>query len=102
MHGAGMAGDLLVLGIYMLGMVAWAIFWLLCFGAAHYLFGKMTRYKWILLIGACTGLTVMSVYLALVETFERDNSDWWLVILGAMLPAFGIFYIQRRRIKSIY
>ena len=94
MHGAGMAGDLLILGFYMIGAVAWTCFWLLCLSYRENLFGEMTRYKWMLLIVVCIGLTAMGIYLAAIGTFERDNSDWWLVILGAMLPVFGIRYIQ--------
>ena len=97
MHGLGIFGDLLTLGFYMIDAMAWMYFWVLCISHRKNLFGEMKSYKWALLIVACVGLTAIGIYLAAVETFKRHNSEWWLVILGAALPVFGIFYIQGRR-----
>jgi len=100
MHGLGIAGDLLALSFYMIDSMAWMFFWVLCFSYRKSLFGEMTGYKWALLILACVGLTVIGIKLAAFETFQRENSDWWLILLGAVLPVFGIFYIKGRGFES--
>lgn len=100
MHGAGVVGDLLALSFYMIDAVAWMCFWVFCISHRKNLFGEMTRYKWALFIVVCVGLTVIGIYLAAFETFNRKNSDWWLILIGAVLPVFGIFYIKCRGVKS--
>ncbi|MHC2144630.1 hypothetical protein [Pseudomonas sp. 210_17 TE3656] len=91
-----MLGDLLVLGFYMSGAVIWMYFWLLCFAHRNALFGPMTGVKWLVLIVACSCTTAVGLYLAAVETFTRDNADWWLVIGAAVIPLIGIQGIRRK------
>ncbi|WP_442107259.1 hypothetical protein [Pseudomonas sp. NUPR-001] len=90
MHGAGMVGDLLVLGFYMIGAVIWMYFWLLCVAHRSALFGPMNGLKWLLLVSACIVVTAVGLYLAAVETFHRDNADWWLVLASMAIPVMGI------------
>ena len=96
MHGAGMIGDLLVLSFYMIGAVIWIYFWLLCVIYRKSLFGPMTGVKWLALVSGCFFTTVVGFYLAVIESFSRDNADWWLVLFAALSPVIGIQFIRRR------
>ena len=101
MHGVGVGGVILALSLYMIDAVAWMCFWIFCIIHRKNLFGEMTRYKWSLFIVVCVCLTVIGIDLAAFETFKRKNSDWWLILIGAVLPVFGIFYINCRGVKSV-
>ncbi|MFJ4351398.1 hypothetical protein ACIPZ5_10875 [Pseudomonas sp. NPDC089428] len=91
-----MAGDLLVLGFYMIGSVLWLLFWLLCMGYRSILFAPMNGQKMTALVTACILTTVMGLLLTLLETLARDQQDWFLVALSALIPVIGIQIIRQK------
>lgn len=92
MHGFGMAGDLLVLGGYMVGVVCWGYFWYLCINRRNDLFGPMNTLRVLLLIIVIPLVFGLALYLVVIETFERRYEPWW-VVLGILAPVLGCRWI---------
>jgi hypothetical protein len=95
MHGYGMAGDLLHLLVYLMTIVFWALFWIVCIFNSR---GRLKR-----LLGAHALMICVVLFPVLPATFIGgtfiafgiEGLVWGLCIFGIGLPIAGLQMIQR-------
>ncbi|MDE1165320.1 MAG: hypothetical protein PW845_07985 [Pseudomonas sp.] len=96
MHGNGLFGDLLHLGLYMVMIVAWTYLWLLCVFSPVGAYFKLLRFHPLMIPGV--GIPAFAVLLTgdLMGVYDSTLLFWAQILLGVIVPCAAIAQLHRR------
>jgi len=95
MHGYGMVGDLLHLGLYLMTILFWVLFWMVCIFNAR---GRLKRLLGAHALAICTVLFPLLPATFIGGTliaFGIEGLVWGLFISGIGLPIAGLQLVHR-------